>query len=343
MNAFSDINEILLAFFDSLPWPVLVVDERGVITFVNQELRATGGPPPDGRHLSTAFPDCFASLHGEVPWLTPQESMVTREDQGVRVNERIWLRRLPTGACLFFTRQPESAAADPCAGDAQLARLASLGFMVAGVCHEVANPLTAINSTVQLLRSNPDCPPVLLEKGLANIATNVQRVLNITRKLNDFSRAGDDARTLLNLRAMVDDALALISRDELMRGIDVECSLDAAIRVHADPGQLEQVFCNVFVNAAQAMNGRGRLFITQSWPDTGSVEIAIRDTGPGIAAHDLPRLFEPFFTTKRAGHGTGLGLAISNEIIIAHGGSMRAANDGQGGACFHVRLPAALQ
>ena len=72
MNAFSDINEILLAFFDSLPWPVLVVDEQGVITFVNQELRATHGASASGHLLSAAFPACFASLHGEVPWLTPQ-------------------------------------------------------------------------------------------------------------------------------------------------------------------------------------------------------------------------------------------------------------------------------
>ena len=342
MNACSDTNEILTAFFDSLPWPVLVVDEQGVVTFVNQELRAAGGAVAGNQHFATAFPDYFASLHGEVPWLMPQECMVTREDQGVTVQERIWLRRLPAGACLFITPQP-AATADACAGDAQLARLASLGFMVAGVCHEVANPLTAINSTLQLLRTNPPCPPVLLEKGLANIATNVGRVLNITRKLNDFSRAGDDARALISLRATVDDALSLASQDTLMREVDVECSLDAATHVRADPGQLEQVFCNVFVNATQAMQGRGRLFISQTQPDSRSVEIAIRDTGPGIAGHDLPRLFEPFFTTKRAANGTGLGLAISNEIIISHGGSMRAANAGQGGACFYVRLPTVTQ
>ena len=339
MNAFSDVTEILMAFFDGLPWPVLMLDERGVVTFGNQELRAMRGDSAGGQHLSAVFPACFAALQGDVPWLTPQEIILTRQDCGAAVQERYWLRRLPTGACLFITRQVQ--AADANLGDAQLARLASLGFMVAGVCHEVANPLTAINSTVQLLRANPACPPVLLEKGLANIATNVQRVLNITRKLNDFSRAGDDAQVLLDLRATVDDALALASQDNLMRGVAVECALDAAAHVRAEPGQLEQVFCNVFINAAQAMQGRGRLFISASRPDPHSIEVAVRDTGPGIAIHDLPRLFEPFFTTKRAGHGTGLGLAISNEIIIAHGGSMRAANAGQGGACFYVRLPAA--
>ena len=341
MNVFSDINEILIAFFDTLPWPVLMVDERGVVTFVNQEIRRAGRSmdTADDARLVTMFPEYFAALRGDVPWLTPQEVTVTRNDQGTPVSERIWLRRLPIGACLFIIRQPESSAAG--LGDAQLARLASLGFMVAGVCHEVANPLTAINSTVQLLRSSPDRSPALIEKGLANIAVNVQRVLNISRKLNDFSRAGDEAGIPLNLCSAVDDALSLARQDSLFCNVATECTLGATTLIHGDPVQLQQVFCNVFMNAAQAMNGRGHLVISESRPDTRNVEITIRDTGPGIAEHNLARLFEPFFTTKPAGHGTGLGLAISNEIIISHGGSMRAANHALGGACFYIRLPVA--
>ena len=337
MNACTGADELLMAFFDGLPWPALMVDEQGVITALNRELRAASGSSGVGQHLAAAFPDCFAALSGDVPWLAPQSATLTRNQSGVTVDETVCVRRLPQGACVFITREPESAGAN--FGDAQLARLASLGFMVAGVCHEVANPLTAINSTVQLLRENSVAPSALVGKGLANIATNVQRVLNITRKLNDFSRAGDDAQIMLDLRAMVDDALSLASQDNRMQGIDVECALGAAAHVRAEPGQLEQVFCNVFVNAAQAMRGRGQLFITDSRPDPRWIEIAVRDTGPGIAAHHLPRVFEPFFTTKKADHGTGLGLAISNEIVISHGGSMRAANAGQGGACFYVRLP----
>jgi signal transduction histidine kinase len=340
MNAFSDIHEILTAFFDSLPWSVAMVDERGSVTFINREMRASGAAPsaPAGAPLAAMFPQYHAALRGEVAWLTPQAAVVTRDEQGCAVTERITLHRLPLGACLFVIRQPEATGG---LGDAQLARLASLGFMVAGVCHEVANPLTAINSTVQLLRATPACPPALLEKGLANIAANVQRVLNISRKLNDFSRAGDDARAALNLFATVNDALSLSHQDSLMRGVSVVCTLDNATVVRGDPGQLQQVFCNVFTNAAQAMQGRGHLFIRDTRPDAHSVEIAIRDTGPGIDERDLPRLFEPFFTTKPAGHGTGLGLAISNEIVLAHGGSMRASNDAEGGACFYIRLPAA--
>lgn len=339
MNTFTDLHAILTAFFDTLPWPALIVDEQGRVTFINREMRRARAMPEitAATQFATLFPEYSAALSGDVPWLTEQSATVSRNDRGITVTERISVHRLQMGACLFALPQPESAGG---LGDAQLARLASLGFMVAGVCHELANPLTAINSTVQLLRANPAPAPALLEKGLANIAGNVQRMLSISRKLNDFSRAGDDARALLNLRATVNDAVSLLRHDSLMHEVNVECALDEATVVHGDPGQLQQVFCNVFTNAAQAMRGSGSLYIRDSRPDGKFVEIAIRDTGPGIAERDLPRLFEPFFTTKPAGQGTGLGLAISNEIVLAHGGSMRAANNAQGGACFYIRLPA---
>src|SRR6478752_2730350 len=185
MTAYQSAEQTLNAFFDTLPWPVLIVDERGLITFVNQASQASA----DKAHA--------------VP----------------------------------------------------------------------GKPLTAINSTVQLLRSNSQCPPALLEKGLSNIATNVQRVLNISRKLNDFSRAGEDARAALNLRATVTDAVSLVLHDALMRDVSVDCQLDATTLVVGDSSQLQQVFCNVLTNAAQAMQGRGNLFIADTRPDAACVEV----------------------------------------------------------------------
>lgn len=340
MNSFTDTHGILTAFFDALPWPVLMLDEGGRVTFLNRELRRANRTPdsPADSSLAALFPEYFSALRGDIPWLTEQTANVIRSANGARIAERISLQRLPFGACLFVTVQPDNGGA---AEDPQLARLASLGFMVAGVCHELANPLTAINSTVQLLRATPDCTPELLEKGLTNIASNVRRVLNISRRLNDFSRVNNDARTLFNLRSAVNDAIYLLRHGSLMQDVEIVCVLDEAMNVHGDSDQLQQVFCNVFTNAAQAISGRGHLYITGSRCDTHFVEIAIRDTGPGIDEANLPRLFEPFFTTKAAGEGTGLGLAISNEIVLAHGGSMFAANSPQGGACFYIRLPAA--
>jgi len=104
-------------------------------------------------------------------------------------------------------------------------------------------------------------------------------------------------------------------------------------------GQLQEVFYNIFLNAIQAMDGQGRLFVRTHRPAPRQIEVAIHDSGPGIAPRFLGRLFDPFFTTKPAGKGTGLGLSISNEITQEHGGHIRVENDVARGAWFYVRLP----
>lgn len=223
---------------------------------------------------------------------------------------------------------------------AQTARLAALGFMVAGVCHEVANPLTAIHSMVQLLQSG-SLPPETLERGLANIAANVQRVLAIARKLNDFSRVGHAARCVIPVDEPVVEALANLRQDPLFRAIEIEHVRCPDVSVFGVREQLAQVYSNVLMNAAQAMEGRGRIAIEAKRAASDIAEVSIRDTGPGIAPGYLARLFEPFFSTKSPGRGTGLGLAISNEIVLEHGGTMRAENHPEGGACFRIALPLA--
>lgn len=222
---------------------------------------------------------------------------------------------------------------------AQTSRLAALGFMVAGVCHEVANPLTAVHSMVQLLQSSQPLPPETLERGLANIAANVQRVLNITRTLNEFSRSGRAERARVEIDAPITNALQNATQRALFRDVRIRHDAAPGMHVFAVSEQLEQVFANILLNAAQAMSGAGEITITACRAPGNQIEVALRDSGPGIAPGYLPRLFEPFFTTKPAGQGTGLGLAISNEIMMEHGGTLRAENHPAGGACFYVSLP----
>jgi two-component system NtrC family sensor kinase len=337
MNAFSDIGGILTSFFDELPWPALLVDEDGRVTFVNREMRARQrfSAVVLGAPLPALFPEYMRVLSGTPPWLRSQDADITPGHGGQ--HERVCVRRLPFGACLIVSEPPEMRENE--AGGAQTTRLAALGFMVAGVCHEVANPLTAIHSMTQLLQSTRPLPPETLERGLANISANVRRLLNITRKLNDFSRSGNEEKRPLRLEEPIREALQNAQQDALFREIETIHAVNRELWVIADGDQLEQVFANILVNAAQAMAGRGRLWVSSRVPDPLRVEVAIRDTGPGIAPGHLERLFEPFFTTKPSGLGTGLGLAISNEIIIEHGGSLRAENHPAGGACFYVSLP----
>jgi C4-dicarboxylate-specific signal transduction histidine kinase len=222
----------------------------------------------------------------------------------------------------------------PGVADAQTQRLASLGFMLAGVCHEVSNPLAAIHSMVQILQSRRGVSAETVEKGLASIAANIARVLAITRKLGDFSRVSGDQAAPVRLDAAIDQASALLRHSRFGAGVAIEYAGAPGAAVLARPGQLEQVIFNIFLNAAQAMNGVGRIFAT-----VHGHTISIRDTGPGIPPQHLARVFEPFFTTKAAGEGTGLGLAISYEIVHELGGTIRASNHAEGGACFQIVLP----
>jgi C4-dicarboxylate-specific signal transduction histidine kinase len=222
--------------------------------------------------------------------------------------------------------------------DAQTQRLASLGFMLASVCHEISNPLAAIHSMVQILQSRRGVSAETMEKGLASIAANISRVLAITRKLGDFSRVSGEARVPVAVDAAMDEATALLRHNAFGAMVSVQYAGLPDAAVLARPGELQQIIFNILLNAAQAMQGAG--CIEAAARRTGdSVALLIRDTGPGIAADNLGRVFDAFFTTKQPGEGTGLGLAISYEIALELGGSIRVSNHEGGGACFEVVLP----
>jgi C4-dicarboxylate-specific signal transduction histidine kinase len=225
-------------------------------------------------------------------------------------------------------------------GDPQTQRLAALGFMLAGVCHEVSNPLAAIHSMLQILQSKRGVNAETLDKGLASIGANIARVLAITRKLGDFSRVGGEAPARVAIDAAMEAAIALLRHSDQAPGVSVAYRGASGAAVLSRAGQLEQVFFNLLLNAAQAMRGAGRID-AHARVDGPSVRVTIRDSGPGIAPENLVRVFDPFFTTKPAGEGVGLGLAISNEVAHELGGEIHAHNHPQGGACFEITLPLA--
>ena len=222
---------------------------------------------------------------------------------------------------------------------AQTQRLASLGFMLAAVCHEVSNPLAAVSSMLQILQSKRGVTPETLEKGLASIAANVARVTAITKKLGDYSRVGGEAPAPLAIDEAVEAAVALLRDTSCGQRVEIDYRGAPGATVLSRPGELEQVVFNVLLNAAQAMRGSGRIEAVAS-RENGHLELSVRDTGPGIAPEHLARVIDPFFTTKQPGEGTGLGLAISYEIVHEIGGSIRADNDPRGGARFEIILPA---
>lgn len=333
------LRETLVPFADAVPWPVIVVDEPGNVIYLNAVMRATGRelPVAGSRAFEKLFPDFAARLSGDPCWLTQQETVVSRNVSPIlQIHERVWVRRLPKGACLIVMDETHLNHLE--SAHAQTARLASLGFMLASVSHEISNPLAAVHSILQVLQSRNEKSPETLEKGLRNIASSVRRILAITRKLNGFARVGNQPATAFPVDTAIEEAATSFGYDSLGESTELLHERNDAAWVFGQADQLHQIFHNIFLNAAQAMHGVGSISVkTSVFPQT--IEITIRDTGPGLAPEVRSRVFDPFFTTKPSGEGTGLGLAISHEIAHEHSGSIRADNHPDGGAEFIVTLP----
>lgn len=344
VNPHAPFEESVVALIDSLPWPVILIQESGKIFYVNALMKEAGAEKesPNGRDFRSVFPEYSSALNGKVPWLTQQTGNVLRAlPNGEQRYEQIWLCKIPKGAYLIIIDKTEHRQLEE--GNAQTMRLASLGFMLASVSHEVSNPLTAIHSMVQILQSKRGVSVIALKQGLQNIADSVRRILAITRKLNMFSRMDDEPQSVFSVDIAVEEAIVLFGYDSLGETVPVTHERETQAVVMGFPGQLQQVFFNILLNAAQAMKGRGSICITTHLIRVDSVAISIRDAGPGLHPEHLRKVFEPFFTTKPGGEGTGLGLAISNEIVHEHGGNVWVENHPDGGACFHVHLPLAKQ
>ncbi len=218
-------------------------------------------------------------------------------------------------------------------------RLAALGKLLAGVAHEVRNPLAGIRSTAQLWQRGV---VGLDEESLGNLVHEVDRLEEIVSRLLQFSRA--DAQDLVpgDLNGVVAEAARLASGPARARGVKVELELDPGLPpVEMASPALLQVFRNLTTNAVQAMDGGGTLRLTTRRDSSRrTIAASVIDTGPGLAADTVEHLFEPFYTTKV--EGTGLGLAIAREIALAHRGELHAANRADGrGAVFTLILPAA--
>ncbi len=321
------------------PWPMLMLGPEGELLGASDDRSDAEPAAGDDMPLRDRARHYLGLLRGAVPWLTPQVvDSVRTLASGALVHERLHLRRTEWGACLAVIDRSEMQTPPP--ADAQTARLAALGFMVAGVCHEVTNPLTSLHSIVQILRAERQPSRELLDKGLNNIAVNVKRILDISRRLVTFSRVGDEPRARFAVDEAVEEALYVVRHEGLMQHVELQRQADAAAVVFGSIGQVREIFLNLLVNALQAMDGRGVLQVATRRNGTG-VEVTVADSGPGVPEALRARIFEPFFTTKLDARGTGLGLAISNEIALEHGGSIELHEGGSRGAAFRVVLPRA--
>jgi signal transduction histidine kinase len=176
---------------------------------------------------------------------------------------------------------------------------------------------------------------VLMADSLYGISQISELVLN----LKNFSRMDAAATEAVSLNDCIESALN-IGRNVLKEKVEVIKDLGALPKITCAPSKLNQVFLNLFTNAAQAMEKQGKLYI-KSWYADEVVHISVADNGKGIPQENLTRIFDPFFTTKPVGEGTGLGLAITHQIIQQHGGEIRVESSIDEGTSFHIKLPVA--
>jgi C4-dicarboxylate-specific signal transduction histidine kinase len=224
---------------------------------------------------------------------------------------------------------------------AQSEKLASLGQFVAGIAHEMNNPLQGVMGHLELLlEMNAAARPVRRELKL--IFQEADRAAKIVRNLLVFAGSHRIARRRTQIDRILSRALASRRAHLARAGITVVRRQGRKLpSVLCDPLHLQQAFLNILINAEHAvMQGTRRIEIaTSSSRRRASVVVRIRDHGPGIPPAVMPRIFDPFFTTREVGQGTGLGLAITYGIVQEHGGTISARNAERGGAIFEVELP----
>jgi signal transduction histidine kinase len=237
----------------------------------------------------------------------------------------------------------------------QAEKLSAIGQLVAGVAHELNNPLTSVIGYAQLLeeellhRQPPEGirPPRELAQDMRRIAEESERAARIVRNLLAFARRQTAARVPQDVADLCSRVLALRSYELRLNGVELTTEFEPGLPpVVADGGQLQQALLNLVLNAEQAMRGRAlkRLTVGARYDEpAAAVELFVSDSGHGIDGANLSRIFDPFFTTRDVGEGTGLGLSICYGIIRDHGGHIRVESKVQVGTTFSVLVPARVE
>ena len=234
-------------------------------------------------------------------------------------------------------------------------KMAGLGQLVAGIAHEINNPLAFVVNNIFVVQESLDR---LAASGTENVSAEalvkiektrtrvsemrvgVERVKDLVSKLRTFSRLDEGEFKTVNIHESIESVLLLL-RHKLEDRIQVERCYRGADQLSCFAGELNQVLMNIIANAIDSIESQGKIVLTTAQQD-GFFVISVRDTGKGIPENIRSRIFEPFFTTKPVGHGTGLGLAISYGIVQAHKGSIECSSVEGEGTEFIVKIPMAL-
>jgi len=218
-------------------------------------------------------------------------------------------------------------------------KMAALGELAAGVAHEINNPLTGVLTFSSLILKKVD-ENHPWKRDLENIVQQTTRCRNIVRGLLDFARQRKPDKKEWDVHTLIDRTVTLVENQARFQNIKIVKEFKTSIpMLFLDGDQIQQVFMNIIINAADAMAGNGGTLTIKTNLKDGMAEVSFADSGCGITKEHLSKLFDPFFTTKETGKGTGLGLAISYGIIQSHGGDIEVESQLGKGSTFRIKLP----
>ncbi|QJT10002.1 sensor histidine kinase [Oceanidesulfovibrio marinus] len=223
----------------------------------------------------------------------------------------------------------------------QSEKLASMGRMVAGIAHEIRNPLGIIRSSAELLLKKTSSKEDLQARMLKAIYDESKRLSQTVNDFLDYARPRESKREPVDVGKLLEQALVFLEPECEKNKVEVKKDYHlepGSLMVSGDKDLLYRAFYNILTNAMQAMEGPGTIYV-HAEKNEGQLNIAFTDTGPGFDEDSLDKLTDPFFTTKD--NGTGLGLTILKNIVESHGGALILANGPEGGAHVQIRLPLA--
>ena len=224
----------------------------------------------------------------------------------------------------------------------QAEKMAAFGTLVAGLAHEINNPLAGVKNCLRRIKSKPE--NIAQTRKYANLMSDaLSRIEKLVHSLLHFSRKKETLFSLIEINSVISQAIEFLSYRLNKRSILLKKNLGKNLPpISGNIENLEQVFINLILNSLDAMPGGGELSITTSSSD-GTIYVEIIDTGQGIYDKHQDSIFDPFFTTKEIGKGTGLGLAVCKQIVVEHMGTISMTSKRGEGTTFHLRFPICME
>ena len=332
--------------FEALHEGVIVLDEDGLVTFINGAAQRFFGI--HGEVLGKAITDSLPGLEWEdiaKPGKTVSRDIEVFYPENRYLNFYVSPITSALGGESFgwvMLVRDQTASRAEAESNLESERLNALTLLAAGVAHEIGNPLNSLDIHLQLLarqlRKLAPGDRAPLEEHLDTARREIQRLDTILRQFLQAIRPGTPTRERCQLHDVLQDTLRLLEPELASRGIRVELDLDESFpTLQLDASQFQQVFYNLLRNAYQAIRGQGGLIRVASSATDYDCRISIRDNGSGISPEHMGALFEPYRTTKAS--GTGLGLLIVRRVIREHGGEIEIESQPDHGTTIHIHLP----